>query len=48
MAATAAWALVHGLTDLLRNQQLEHVLPRAVDRRRLPRFVVELFVRGVS
>jgi AcrR family transcriptional regulator len=48
LAATAAWALVHGLTDLVRKQQLEHVLPRAGDRGRLPRFVVDLFVRGAS
>ena len=48
LAATAAWALVHGLADLVRKDQLQHVLPRAADRRRLSRFAVDLFVRGAS
>jgi hypothetical protein len=39
----SAWALVHGLADLLRHDQLAAVLPR-VRRRDLERFAVQLLL----
>ncbi len=45
MIAVSAWALVHGLADLLRHDQLALVLPR-LRRRDLERFAVQLLLRA--
>jgi AcrR family transcriptional regulator len=45
MTAVSAWALVHGLADLLRHDQLAAVLPR-VRRRDVERFAVQLLLRA--
>ncbi len=41
--AATAWALVHGLAELLRHGQLAHVLPRPGERRALTPWAVALF-----
>ena len=45
MTVVSAWALVHGLADLLRHGQLAAVAPR-VRRRDLERFAVQLLLRA--
>jgi AcrR family transcriptional regulator len=44
LTALSAWALVHGLADLLRHDQLARVAH--VDRRALERFAVQLLLRA--
>lgn len=45
LAAASAWAMVHGLSELARSGQLEHVLPNASERRALLGGAVGLFTR---
>lgn len=46
LGAATAWALVHGLAELMRKGQFAHVLTRQADVRALIPFAAALFSRG--